>query len=122
MGTKARYPKKLLFISAAGTFIALLISCYLWTDFEVEEVANIMLWVGALVIILGGSNFFPSSNYLGQSEASMFSLRFNKGPDHQGTIDKKESEITRRGIQGVFIALPGILLVIIALLLTVFEK
>lgn len=108
---------KLFVLSLTASAVVLLVSCYIWTDFEVKQISNVMFWVGAFVTIVGGSNFFPGSKFQGQSEAAMYSLRYKNSSDHRGTLSKKETELTQRMIRGACIALPGLLLVLIALLL-----
>ena len=110
-------PVKLFILSTIVSMVALLVSCNLWTDFEITQVSNVMFWVGAVVIIVGGSNFFPASKFQGQSEAAMYSLRYKNSVDHRGAAIKRETQLTQRMIRGTFIALPGLVLVLIALVL-----
>ena len=108
---------KVLLLSTAGSLVLLLISCFFWTDFKLDEITDIMFWVGTLVVIVGGSHFFPGNKYQNQSEAAMYSLRFSSGADHRHAIDKKESQLTANSIKGALIASPGLIMIIVAFML-----
>jgi len=85
----------------------------LWTDFELTQVANIMFWVGTITMIAGGSYFYPSNKYQGSSVSMMTTLK-DAPLENLDTIRIKEKRKTKRMIQGLSIATPGIMLMIIS--------
>ena len=106
---------KLFLFSTLATLVMLFVACYLWTDFQLIEVANVMFWVGAVTLIAGSSSFYPRNQYQGQSVAMMTTLK-NKAPDTAESARLNEHKMAKRMVQGLVIAGPGIILMIISLL------
>ncbi len=66
-----------------------------------------MFWVGGLLLIAGGSIFFPYNPYQGQTLAITTQLRQNsKG---QG-LERSDRDTTERFVRGMSIAAPGIIM------------
>ena len=113
MTAKILIPLKLFSISSLVTLTMLFIACYVWTNFQPIEVANLMFWVGAIPIIAGGSFFYPHNKYQGQSVAMMTTLK-DKVPDTAESFRHNEHKKTQRMVQGIAIATPGIILMILS--------
>lgn len=85
----------------------LLSICYYLEDFSTQNINSIMFWVGGLLLIAGGSIFFPYNPYQGQSLAITTQLRHNsKG---QG-LERSDRDTTDRFVRGMSIAAPGIIM------------
>ncbi len=107
-------PLKLFLVSTAASVVMLVIACALWTDFKILEIANVMFWIGALIAVIG-SGFFISvyNKYHGQSVAIMTTLK-HYVPDDEHSIKLKEKQKSRRIANGLAVAAPGILMIIIS--------
>jgi len=87
--------------------LLLLSICYYLEDFSSQKIFEIMFWVGGLLLVAGGSIFFPYNPYQGQTLAITTQLRHNsKG---QG-LERSDRETTNRFIRGMLIAAPGIIM------------
>ena len=107
-------PLKLFLVSTAASVVMLVAACALWTDFKILEIANVMFWIGALIAVIG-SGFFISvyNKYHGQSVAIMTTLK-HYVPDDEHSITLKEKQKSRRIANGLAVAAPGILMIIIS--------
>ncbi len=108
---------KLFLISTTLSVAVVVIACMFWTEFEILEVANIMFWVGALTIVIGGGFFISIHNkYHGQSVAIMTTLKHHV-PEDEHTLKIKEKRNSRRIVSGLAVAAPGVMLIIISWLI-----
>ena len=105
---------KLFFISATLCVALVVMACMFWTDFKILEVANIMFWVGALTVVIGGGFFISIHNkYHGQSVAIMTTLKHHV-PDDEHSLKAKEKRKSRRIVNGLAVAAPGVILIILS--------
>ncbi len=96
------------FFTSLGVGILLLLSiCYYLEDFSPRKIAEVMFWAGGLLLVAGGSIFFPYNPYAGQTLASTTQLR--KNPNGKGP-ERSDRETTERFIRGMSIAAPGIVM------------
>ncbi len=110
-------PLKLFVMSATLSVALVVMVCLFWTGFKVLEVANIMFWIGALTVVIGGGFFISVYNkYHGQSVAIMTTLK-HYVPDDEHSIIIKEKQRSRRIVNGLAVAAPGILLIILSWLI-----
>lgn len=102
---------RLFFASLGAGLLLLLGICYYLEDFSFHKVLEIMFWVGALLLVWGGSVFYPYNPYQGQTLAITTQLRHN--PKGQG-LERSDKETTERFIRGMSIAAPGIIMMVVS--------
>ena len=85
----------------------LLSICYYLEDFSSQKIFEIMFWVGGLLLVAGGSIFFPYNPYQGQTLAITTQLRHNSKGQR---LERSDRKTTDRFVRGMLIAAPGIIM------------
>ena len=117
MNTKNPNPFSWFLISSLTNALVIIVACFLWTDFKIQQVANIMFWVGALTVIIGlitAGLVVPVANkYSGQTVAIWTTLKHAVPAQEISTKIGRDKKIQKFKI-AASISIPGIILLIIS--------
>ena len=102
------HPIRLFFTSLGAGILLLLSICYYLENFSSQKIFEYMFWVGALILVVGGSFFALNNPYQGASMAITTQLRHNS--TGQG-LKRSDNDRTERFVRGMLIAAPGIIMV-----------
>ncbi len=116
MAKTKMHPIRLFLISLGAGILALLGICFYLGDFSSQTIFEFMFWIGGVLLVVGGSVFYPYNPYAGQTLAITTQLRHNA--NRQG-LERSDIETTDRFVSGMSIAAPGIIMIGVAFFFSV---